>query len=221
MEWIKKTLSNFQSSQKPQRGSWFTPGSNVVVFVYVGPFLLAVKDEYQFGSDTHRAWRATQIQPCCSSLADTLAFSEGCYRSCSSASAFNSSSTWFEVVLVCLCLLACWWITSFEVWRIRSVLVLLCVNITYFYLYVSASPEAQLSLSICTQSARLSGSRTALRGGHVWLTQSYWRATWGLERATLPLLAAVEEMRIVFVWVGEREHVSEYFCSILAYVVKK
>lgn len=54
-----------------------------------------------------------------------------------------------------------------------------CVNVDYFYLSMFAAAELQPSLSICTQSARLSGSRTAPRGSHVWLSQSCWRATRG------------------------------------------
>lgn len=44
------------------------------------------------------------------------------------------------------------------------------MNIDYFYLCVFASAELQRSLSICTQPTRLSGSRTAPRGSHFWLS---------------------------------------------------
>ncbi|XP_072228146.1 1-acyl-sn-glycerol-3-phosphate acyltransferase beta isoform X2 [Leuresthes tenuis] len=66
-------------------------------------------------------------------------------------------------------------------------------------------------LAVQAQPARLSGSRTDPRGRNIWLSLSRRRGSRGLKRASLPLLAAVEEMEIASIMLSlcvcERENV--------------
>lgn len=103
-----------------------------------------------------------------------------------------------------------------------------CVLVFPCWLCFTLETIPSLCVCFCTQPARLSGSRTAPRGSHIWHSQSCWRATrGGLERATRPLLAAVEEMEIasvvliLCVWERGREFSQAFLSLFLIFWLSK
>lgn len=122
-----------------------------------------------------------KIKPFCSLLANT--FSIGALLALQLLICYTNSVCMLLDLYVCV---GVRWRTNF--WRVQcvfwfSLLASLhtwdysCVSVDYFYLSLCfASAELQRSLfPFCTRAARLSGSRTAPRGSHVWLSRSCWR----------------------------------------------